>query len=134
MIVESIGKMSGPEPLRVLVAALRERSTSVRAAAARELDARNDPRGNRALIAAARRGDGTVALHAWRFFVEQGVPGTEAALERALFQDDRGRATEMAAALLTCGNARLARAARTWLDGSRPKGPKIAWGGKPRPV
>lgn len=134
VIVESLGKISGPGPLRVLVAALRERSTGVRAAAARELDARNDPRGNRALIAAARRGDGTVALHAWRFFVGQGVPGTEPALQRALFQDERERSTEMAAGLLTCGNARLARAARTWLGGSRPKGPKIGWGGKPRPV
>ena len=134
VIVESLGKMSGPEPLRVLVAALRERSTRVRATAARELDARNDPRGNRALIAAARRGDATVALHAWRFFVGQGVPGTEAALERALFQEDRARATEMAAGLLTCANARLARAANTWLEGRRPKGPKIEWGGKPRPV
>jgi hypothetical protein len=97
--------------------------------AAAALYKRNEPRGQRALLAAARRGDSDVALEAWPFLLAAGDPATEPALEAALSDDDYEAAREMAASLLTCGNPRLARAARERLDGASPKPRrKLRWG------
>lgn len=137
VVVDALAKIGGPEALRVLVAALRDRSRFVRRAAARALDDRNDPRGNRALLAAARRGDTAVARGAWRFLVGQGEAGTEGVLADALYgDDDYETAQEMAGCFLQCGSPRLSRAVKEWKKGGRSprRAARIAWGGARRPV
>ena len=127
--IRAISGVPGVGSLTVLVAALRDRSGSVRRIAAEAVMARKEARGRRALLAAARRGDADAALMAWPFLLATGDPATESALEAALSDDGFERADEMAAAFVSCGNARLAKAARRWLDGRRPgPGRTVLWG------
>jgi len=129
-VVAALGKIGGPAVVRVLVAALRDRFHDVREAAAAGLVKQKDARGNRALVSAAKRGDHDVGGEAWQYLVGQGEPGTEEALRGAL--RDRDDATKAAGCFLQCGNPKLAKLARSWLEGRRPPkdAPKLKWGSR----
>jgi HEAT repeat protein len=129
--VTALGQLGGPEVVRVLVAALRDRHHDVREAAAAGLVKQKDARGNRALVSAAKRGDRKVAAEAWQYLVGQGEPGTEEALHGAL-GGGRDDATRAAGCFLQCGNPKLAKLARGWLEGRRPPkdAPRIKWGSR----
>ncbi len=135
--VAALAKLGGRSSLRILVAALRDPSEDVRTTAAAALTEMNDPRGNRALLARARRGDSVVAREAWRLLVGQGLPGTEQALADVLEDDEESEtATELAGCLLQCGNEWLEGEARRWFGDARPprRRSKVKWGDKARPA
>ncbi len=112
---------------RLFRAGLRDRSMPARMCAARWLARRDDEPSKAALIAAARRGDGTVAAVIWEFLLARGEPGTEAGLEKAF--RDAPEPDLMAAAFIYSGNKKLAAAARRHSDWRPKKFPKIRWGG-----
>ncbi len=126
----ALGKIGGATAVDVSIAALKDKSRRVRAAAAAALETMKDSRGNEAILAVARAGDGDVAASAWRFLLREGDPETEEALAKGLSVAEYEIAMEMAGSFLQCGNSRLAAAARAMLEGARPpKGcPKIPWG------
>jgi HEAT repeat protein len=114
-----------------LVACLRDRSRTVRSVAAVALAPLGLPRANRALLAAARRGDGDVAGAAWRQLILQGDLSTETALVAAISRDSP---EDMVRGYLYCGNKHLAKAARdAWGERKKPsqlsRGPDALWGG-----
>lgn len=100
-----------------LVACLGDASRYVRMDAARALAQRSHPRGDGALLEAARRGDADLAGAAWELLIPVGDPATEATLAKAIGYETTD---EMRQAYLYCGNPRLAKAAHDSLHGRRP--------------
>ncbi len=116
-----------------LVALLRDREPSTRASTAEELLALDAPRGKRAIVAAARRGDAAVARTAFRLLLSVGDAATEDAL-CAMLRDNSFESdfAEMATQALRCGNERLANLARFLLAENEEKPlarvEKVVWG------
>lgn len=110
-----------------LIAALNEPDDHIRTLAARTLalivtvrilmQMPEDPTREKAvdaLIARLKMHDDASISGAYSFFVALGIPGSEQTLIETL---DRSHDWWQAAALLTCGNAKLEVAARKWLTG-----------------
>ena len=113
-----------------LASCLRDRSARVRFEAAQALVALGDEKGTRALLAAARTGDGEIARGAWQWLVERGDPGTVPALEAMLARDQLG---EFARQLVGCGQARLETLAKKIVarrGGSGQVGNVVRWASK----
>jgi HEAT repeat protein len=117
--------------VRGLAALLRDREAGTRVPAAQELLTLDHPRGNRALLAAARRGDHEVIAVSYRLLIAVGDAGAEGALVGAL-ENERTYSVDMATHLLRCGNPRLAKKARELMaynwEKPEPLKEKIVWG------
>jgi HEAT repeat protein len=126
--VWGLGALPAKQGLHALVACLRDRNTYVRGDAAHALARFVDSRADRALLAAARRGDLTVCDHVWRTLIALGEPATEKVLVAILRY---GHSPDEAfRAYLESGNPRLAEAAaRAWGQRRPPKGRgAVRWG------
>jgi HEAT repeat protein len=80
-----------------------------RDAAAEALMEMNDAEGNAFLLSALKQGDLAVVQGASRFFISQGVPGSEQTLLKVL------NSTGMAEDFARCGNPVLSEAGKAWL-------------------
>ncbi len=104
-------KNLGVSSLEPLVAALQDGNGLIRKWAAGSLVELKDERAVEPLLAALRAGDLEVVAGAYRFFVGQGITGSEAVLIQAF--NEYG-SEEMGEAFLNCGNAVLKEAATAW--------------------
>lgn len=83
----------------------------VRKSAARAIAGSKEARVKEALLQALARQDLAVVEGGYEFFIRRGGPESEAILLRAL---EEGGSSDMAEAMLTCGNDRLSTAAYDW--------------------
>ncbi|HBB15584.1 MAG TPA: hypothetical protein DCZ97_00780, partial [Syntrophus sp. (in: bacteria)] len=104
----------GAPAVEPLIAALKDKDPSVRIGAAGALEKIKDTRAVDHLVAALRAENIEIIAGAYPFFIQRGVPGSEALLIKAL--DTYGARTPwMAQDFLNCGNDRLAKAVEGWV-------------------
>jgi HEAT repeat protein len=125
---ESLGKLKDPRAVDSLLAAL-SKDPYTRMHAAESLVQFNDPRAVNHFLAALKKRDAPEIVGANVFFIERGEPGSEDELIEAL----RSWGYEpMGLNLLTCGNAKLEDAGRSWLTKNnrqlKPLDKPVLWG------
>jgi hypothetical protein len=104
-------KRIGRPAVEPLVAALRNDRGILHLRFAEALSEIDDPRAADALMVGLRQARLPVVAGAFRFFIRQGEPGSEAVLIRALeFTDDAMMAHDFS----MCGNGVLEQAAKDW--------------------
>ena len=126
-----LGRIADDAAVDPLIKALGDRNAAVRKSAAGALCSFDDARVEEVFAEAAVEGDPAVFAGAHRYFIAQGKPEHQDLMIRALehFGD-----TELAGALLSCGNPQLAGVAASWLfchfpeEDAKPDAGAVQWG------
>lgn len=110
-VADSLAFFKDPRTVEPLIRALKDAETAVRLSAARALDDMKDPRADQPLVEALQQKNDPVVGGAYKFFIGQGMAGSEAELISALNLFGN---KQMALDFLNCGNPQLAEAGRAW--------------------
>ena len=127
-----LGRIADAAALDPLIKALGDRNAAVRKSVAGALCAFDDPRIEEEFAKAAAAGDLAVFTGAHRYFIANGKPEYQDLMVRAL---DHFGDSELATALLSCGNPQLAGVAASWLFchspevDTSPNPEAVQWGG-----
>jgi len=125
----ALGEIKDRRAVGPLIALLKSRTAGDRNSAARALGEIRDRRAANALQAAFKRRDAEAIVGSHNFFIERGEPGSEDVLINAL---EESGTISMADDFLSCGNAKLEEAARTWAKDSghvvRRRSGAATWG------